>query len=77
MAADAVLAARDSDDHVVADDERGVGDAVAEGGIGHFLVPEDLAGLGVERHEVGVERAHVDVGAAVDANAAIVRVRSR
>ena len=72
MAPDAVLTAGHADDDVVAHDERRVGDAVPEGRVGDFLVPEHFAGLGVERDEVGVEGAHVDVGPAVDRDPAVV-----
>ena len=73
VAADAVFAAGHSDDDVIADDERRVGDAVAIGGIGDFLVPENLAGLGIESDQVRVKGAHIEVGAAVNGHASIVR----
>ena len=71
-APDAVFAPGDADDHVVADDEGSVGDAVPEGGIGDFLVPHDLAVFGAERDQVGIQRSHVQMGAAVNGHAAIV-----
>ena len=50
-----------------------MGDAVPEGRVRDFLVPHDLAVLGVERDQVGIQRAHVEMGAAVDGEPAIVR----
>ena len=50
-----------------------MGDAVTEGGIGDFLVPQDLAVLGVEGDQVGIQRSHVHMGAAVYGHPAIVR----
>ena len=73
VAPDAVLAAGDAHDDVVAHDQGRVGDAVPEGRVGHFLVPEDFAGLGVERYQVGVEGPHVDVGPSVNRDATVVR----
>jgi hypothetical protein len=73
VAPNAVLAAGHANDHVVADDQRRMGDAVTRGGISHFLVPEDLPILGVEGHQVRVQCAHVEVSAAVDAKAPVIR----
>ena len=69
-AADRELAAGDADDDLVLDDERRAGAGVAGLVIGHLHVPDHLAGLHIERHEVGIERGHEEP-VAVDSEAAI------
>ena len=70
-AADAELAARDARDHRVADDQRRRRLAVTLHVVGHLGVPEQGARAGVDRHQVGVVRAHVQ-GFAQDRHAAVV-----
>jgi len=70
-AADAELAARDAGHHRVADDERRSRLAVALRVVGNFRVPEQGPGTRVDRHQVGVVRAHVQ-GLAQDRHAAVV-----
>ena len=57
--ADAELAARDADDDLSLGDEGRQGHVVALLVVLHRLVPQDLAGLGVQRHDVRVERGEV------------------
>src|SRR6185295_4267095 len=71
MAPDAILAAGDADDHLIADYQRGVGDAVPVGRIGHLDVPDALPGHAVEGEQPPIEGPHIDVGA-VHADAAVV-----
>jgi hypothetical protein len=57
-----------------------MGDGVALAGLRHLCLPQELAGLRVERHEMRVERAHVDHvaehgDAAIHAPTAVARVR--
>jgi hypothetical protein len=73
VAPDSIFAAGNADDDIVADDEWRVGNAVARGGVGHFLVPQHLPVFRVERYQVGIEGPHVDVGSAVQSDAPIVR----
>ena len=56
--ADAVLTARDADDHLVVHDERRERRGVALLVFLHRRVPGDRAGLHVERDQVRVERRH-------------------
>ena len=70
--ADAVLAAVGADQDFAVDGGRGHRLAVALLGIADLLLPDDGAGLGVERHEFGVERADIDL-VLIDGDAAIVR----
>src|SRR6185503_19236515 len=57
-AADAVLAAGDADNHLVLDDERRDGGRVPLREVFERRVPDDRAGLHVERQQVRVERRH-------------------
>ena len=59
-AADAVLAAVGADQHLAVHHDRSHGFGVALLGIGDLGLPQHLAGLRVERHQLGVERAHVE-----------------
>ena len=70
--ADPILAAADTDDDLVFDDQRGVGDRITRLAIGHFRVPQRAAGLRVDGNEMGVERAHVE-RVAENRQAAVVR----
>ena len=54
------LAAGNSRDHHVLDDQRGAADAVTLLGIGNSLRPADIAALGIERHQFRIERPHVE-----------------
>jgi len=70
-ATDAVLTTGDAHDDPVFVDHRRGGQAVADLGIRHLDVPHLLAGLLVERDEMGVKRTEND-GVAIDGDAAIV-----
>ena len=70
--ADSVLAAVGADQHLALHHGRSHGLGVALLRIGDLNLPGDLAGLGVERHELGVERTHVE-HALVRGYAAVVR----
>ncbi len=70
-AADAVLAAVGADQDFAFDDGGSHRLAVAVFGVGDFLLPEKASGLGVERHELRVERQQIDL-VLVDRDAAIV-----
>ena len=70
-AADAVLAAVGADQDLAVDGGRRHRLAVAELGIGDLGLPQQAAGLGVERDQLGIERRHVDL-VAVDGDAAVV-----
>ena len=70
-AADAVFAAIGADQDFSVDDGRRHGLAVAERGLGDLHRPDRLAGLGVERDQLGVERGEIDL-VAIDRGAAIV-----
>ena len=78
------IAARHTDDHLVLDDERGQRDGVAVFGFLDRGVPDHVAGLAIERDQVSVKRAHIqlvaqDGGAAVHhpaADAQQIRQRS-
>jgi len=71
MSTDPVLTARDADDHVVADDERGGAEAVAVGRVRDLDVPGYFSAHPIERDQMGVQGAHVDVRA-MDGHATIV-----
>src|SRR5204862_7286907 len=58
--ADAVLAPRHADDHLVFDRERCAGEAITLVRVRRRHIPSDASGPGVERDDVGVERAHED-----------------
>ncbi len=70
-AANAVLAAVGADQHLAVDDRRRHRFRVALFRIGDLRFPQQLAGLGVERDELGVDRAHEQL-AAFDRDAAVV-----
>ena len=70
-AADAVFAAVGADQDFAVDGGRRHRLAVALLGIGELLLPDDSAGLGVERDQLGVERADIDL-VVIDGDAAIV-----
>ena len=79
-AANAVLAAGDADDHLVLDDQRRDRRGVADLVVLERRVPDDGAGLHVEREQVRVERGHEQLvaehaEAAVDEAAAGGQVR--
>jgi len=57
IAADAIFSARNSDNHFVVNDERRVGHGLAELRIAVGCGPEHFAGLGVERVQLGIQRA--------------------
>lgn len=59
-AADAVFATIGSDQDLVVDDGRRHRLAVAEFGIGDVGAPDHVAGLGIQRDQLGVERGKVD-----------------
>ena len=78
--ADAVFAARRPDDHLVLDDERRQRERVTRLRLGDRLVPDRLAGLGIDRDQMAVDRSHEqrvaeDREPAVDAAAADARQR--
>ncbi len=78
--ADAVLAARHADDHLVLHHQRRHGQRIAERVVRHLRVPDRLAALRVDGHEVRVERAHEqrvaeDRDAAIDLAAADAKRR--
>src|SRR6185312_7342949 len=84
--ADAEIAARDADDDLVFDDDGCVRDReLLDRLVADFfdgVIPDDLAGLRVDRHQVRVDRAHVervaqDRQAAADAAAARARLEHR
>ena len=80
-AADAVFAAIGSDQNLVLDDSRRHRLAVAELGIGDVGLPDNLAGLCIQRHQLGVERGYVDeiaenLDAAIVGTAAVSRDQS-
>ena len=70
--ADAVFAAVGADEHFALDDGRSHRLAVAELGIGDIGLPHLVAGLGVERDQLGVEGGEIDLVLG-DRDAAIVR----
>ena len=70
-AADAVFAAVGADQDLALDGGRRHRLAIALLGIGDLFRPDPLAGLGVERDQLGVERGDIDL-VAVDRDAAIV-----
>ena len=70
--ADPVLAAVGPDQHLVVDDGRRHRLAVALLGVGDLRLPQTVAALGVERDELGIERAHEEPPAG-DRHAAVVR----
>src|SRR5579862_7558370 len=55
--ADSVLAARNADDDFIFDDQGSDSEGVALRVIGGLDIPEDIAGGGVERHDVSIERS--------------------
>ena len=69
----AEFTARYAGDDQALDDQRRGGLAVAGLVIGDGLVPDDLAGLAVERHDMGVERAEDDL-VAIDRRATVDHV---
>ena len=71
-AADAVFAAVCADQNLAVDGRRRHRLAVAFFRIGDVGGPHRLAGLGVERHQLGVERRQIDL-VAIDGDAAVVR----
>ncbi len=71
-AADAVLAAVGADQHLAVDGDRRHRLRVAGFRVGDLRRPQHLAGLGVEREQLGVERSHVEP-VAHDGDAAVVR----
>src|SRR5262249_3123859 len=71
-AADAVFAAVGADQDFALHGGRRHGLAVAELGVGDIGLPELVAGLGVERDQLGVERRQIDL-VLVHRDAAIVR----
>ena len=70
-AANAVLASVGADQHFALDHRRCHRLRVPLVGIGDLRFPEQLAGLGIERHQLGVDGAHVEL-AFGDGDAAIV-----
>ena len=71
-----------ADHHLAVGGERSAGDAVAGPGVGHRVIPHDIAGLHVERHHVRVRRRHVqpvpvEREAALDRRRAVTRQPSR
>ena len=70
-AAHAVFAAVRADQHLAVDDHGRHRFRVALLGIGDLRLPQELAGLGVERDELRIDRAHEQL-AALDRDAAIV-----
>ena len=79
-AADAVFAAIGSDQNLVLDHGRRHRLAVSELGIRDVGLPDDVAGLCIQRHELGVERGKIDavaenLDAAIVGTAAIGRYR--
>ena len=56
--ADAIFPASGSNDDLVLDDEGGPGGAVAHSVVGPLNVPKNIPGLGVQRHQVGVQGGH-------------------
>ena len=70
-AAHAVLAAVGADQHLAVDDRGRHRFRIALLRIGDLRFPQQLAGLGVERDELGVDRAHEQL-AALDRDAAVV-----
>ena len=70
-AADAVFAAIRADQHLALDDRRRHRFRVTLFRIGDLRFPKQIPGLGVERNELGVDRAHVQL-AAFDGDTAIV-----
>ena len=65
MAAHAVLAAGDADQHLVAEHHRRHGRGLALGGIAVLHLPQLVAGLGVERDQGGVGLAEDDLAVGV------------
>ena len=59
-AADTVLAAVGADQHLAVDDDRRHRFRISFVGIGDLLFPHQPAGLGVERDQLRIERAHVE-----------------
>ena len=70
-AADAVLAAVGAYQHLAVHGHRRHGFGVAGFGVGNLRAPKQLAGFRVKRHQLGVERAHVEL-VAHDGHAAVV-----
>ena len=58
---------------LVLDDERRAGHGIAGRVIAEFLLPDRLAGLPVQRHDRGVQQAHIDL-VAIDGRAAVDHV---
>ena len=72
----AELTAGIAGDDLAVDDQRGGGHGIAGLIVGDLLVPDDLAGILVERHEAGVERAEVNL-VATDGGAPVHHVAAR
>ncbi len=71
-AADAIFAAVCADQHLALHDGRRHRLAVAELGIGDIHLPDLVAGPGIERHQLGVERREIDL-VLIEFDAPIVR----
>ena len=61
---------------LILDDGRRAGHRVAGGVVLELLEPDDLAGLGIQRDQAGIERAHVDL-VAEDRGATVDHVAAR
>src|SRR6185437_14985989 len=57
---DSVIPARNSDKNLVFNRQRSTGDPVSVVVVRNRDVPEQLAGLGVQREQVRIQRSHVD-----------------